>query len=205
VIKLIIFDLWSTLQYKKYRVGNLFWIKDHILEKFSYRKIMKAFEHNFQLDHSEDLAAIAKKMFNELKIPYNNFIIKKLVLSRTKLESKGQVYSHTIPLLKKLKKKGYKIALLSNVTHFHAKRFLKSKISKYIDKPFFSSDLGSIKPDPRNFKRVLKYFKVKPSEAIMIGDNYLDDIIPSRKLGLHTIHFKNGDQLNKELKKKGVL
>ena len=107
--------------------------------------------------------------------------------------------------MKKLKKKGYKIGVLSNITHLQGKKTKKTVLSKYANHFFFSYNIGTIKPNINNFKAVLKFFKVKPSEALMIGDNYKDDYKGSKKAGLNAIHFKNGRQLKKELKEMGVL
>jgi len=58
-----------------------------------------------------------------------------------------------------------------------------------------------VKPDPRIFKQLLKKTKCKPEEAIMIGDNPIDDARPAKKLGLNAITYKNYKQLKKEFKK----
>ena len=205
MIKVIIFDLWNTLQYKRYKKGSARWMWKHFGKKMSYRRILKSYEKNFQLDKSDDFEKKYRNMFKELKLPYTSALIKKYALYRRKMEARGYVYSYTVPLLKKLRKKGYKIALLSNITHFHARRLLKLKVHRGIDKFFFSFRLGSLKPKLRNFKKVLSYFNIKPHEALMIGDSYHDDIIPSRKLGMKAIHFKGGEKLKKELKRIKVL
>jgi HAD superfamily hydrolase (TIGR01509 family) len=205
MIKVIIFDLWNTLQYKRYKKGGVRWMWKRFGKKIPYRKILKSYERNFQLDESDDFEKKYKNMFRELKLPYDDEAIKKYALYRKKMEAKGHIYSYTVPLLKLLRKKGYKIALLSNITHFHARRLIKLKINKCIDKFFFSFRLGSLKPKLRNFKKVLAYFDVKPREALMIGDSYHDDIVPTRKLGMKAIQFKGGNELKKELRRMKIL
>jgi putative hydrolase of the HAD superfamily len=205
MIKVIIFDSSNTLAYKKYRKGNVKSLWKKTGKKCSLRKFLKTYEKNFQLDNSGNFELKYKKMLDELKIPYTEKLIKKYALYRKRIESTFCIYTYAMPLLKELKQKGYKTSVLSNKTFSHANQILKSKLTKYIDRFFFSYDLKSIKPDPRNFKAVLSYFKVKPSEALMIGDTYKDDVLAARKLGIKAILFKNGKQLKKDMKKTGVL
>jgi len=204
-IKLIIFDLWNTLEYKRHEKGSVEWIKSKLARKHSLRKVRKTFEKTFQMHKSDSFEKDYKKMFDILKIKYDHVLIKKNAFYRKRIESESSLYKYSIPLIKELKKKGYKLCILSNITHFHGIRMKKSILKKYMDKFFFSYEIGSIKPDKKNFKVILSHFKVKPSETIMIGDNYKDDIIPAKELGINTIHFRNSRKIKKELKKMGVL
>ncbi|MBR9691976.1 HAD-IA family hydrolase [Candidatus Woesearchaeota archaeon] len=205
MFKVIIFDLWSTLAYKKKRKGSTKSLWKETGKKYSYRKMIKTYEKIFQLGSSSNFEEKYKRMLDELKIPYTEELIKRYAFYRRTLESKRYVYKYAVPLLKELKKKGYKIVVLSNTTRAHGSKIMKSELSNYVNKFFFSYDIGSIKPDLKNFKAVLSYFKVKPSGALMIGDSYPDDVVPSRKLGMDAIHFHNGRQLRKELKEMKIL
>ena len=207
MIKVIVFDFWNTLGYKLYKLGRTKSIWEETGKKRSPRAFTKAFEKHFQLDKSKDFGKKYCNMLDELGVSYTEEFIKKHIRYRNRLEFKSRihVYKYVIPLLRELSKKKYKIGVLSNTTYAKGSRIKKSKLSRYVNKFFFSYDIGLIKPVVRNFKAVLKYFKVKPSEALMIGDSYPDDIVPSRKLGMNAIHFHNGRQLKKELKERGIL
>ena len=205
MIKVIVFDLWSTLQYSSVKIGHIKWMQKIYFKKHSVRKVRKSYEELFQLDKSDDFQDKHKKLFNKLKVKYDNAMIKECAFYRERIEKTGKFYKYSLPLLRKLKKKGYKIALLSNITHLRGEFLKKSVLKNYIDKYFFSYELKSIKPSAKNFKSVLSYFKVKPFETIMIGDNYQDDFLASKKLGINAIHLKNEHQLMKDLRKLGVL
>ena len=64
-----------------------------------------------------------------------------------------------------------------------------------------SFQYGDIKPSLKGFKFLLKKTKFKPSEAIMIGDKIGDDVLPERKIGINSIHYRNPAQLKKDFKK----
>lgn len=44
-----------------------------------------------------------------------------------------------------------------------------------------------LKPDPKAFLTVLNFFKVKPEEALMVGDEIERDLIPAKNLGMETV------------------
>jgi len=103
----------------------------------------------------------------------------------------------------KLKKKGYKIAILSDQWYLSKHTHLKPKYTKKFDTVVVSCDVGIRKPNPKIYRLTLKKLKVRPKEAIFV-DNQLWNIKPAKKLGIKTILFKNNNQCLKELKKLGV-
>ena len=63
--------------------------------------------------------------------------------------------------------------------------------------------MGSRKPEPEIFTKVLKIIKMKPEETVFIDDvqKFLDG---AKSVGMHTILFKNRVQLIRDLKKLNV-
>jgi HAD superfamily hydrolase (TIGR01549 family) len=205
MIKLVIFDLWDTIAYKKKETGSLKNICNVTYGKKHYRKFLKQYEQTFQTQNNIEYKKGFKILFKKLKIPFDEKKINLCAKQRIYYQSNFKYYSYIFPLLKKLKQEGYKTALLSNTSSYMGEKILKSKLKKSMDKIFFSYQLGVIKPHKEAFKKVVSYFKIKPSEALMIGNNKIDDYQAAKKLGLNAIHFKNGVQLKKDLKKMGVL
>ena len=106
-------------------------------------------------------------------------------------------------LVLKLKRLGFRVPLLTNVTKGMVK-YNKLKGRYKIFKPLFlSCDIGLRKPSPAIFTYVLKKLGLKPEECLFIDDqqSYLDG---AEKIGLRTILFKNYSQLVEELKRFGV-
>lgn len=204
-MKLIIFDFWHTSAYKSYRRSNIRSLWKKLGKKYTYRTFMKVYEKYFQLDKKTNFKEKYKKMFKELKLPFNEKIIKNFEKDRFGLGARFHFYIYLFPILKKLKKQGYKLAMLSNATYQEGEKIKSSKLKKYINHFFFSYDLKAIKPSLKCFKSILSHYKLKPSEVLMIGNTYEDDIKPAKKLGINTIHFKNSRKLKKELKNKGIL
>ena len=106
-----------------------------------------------------------------------------------------------IDLLKKLKKMNYTLTLLSDQTN-EWWDYLNSKyhIKNYFDYCFISSEIGLHKPEPEIYNYCLSKIKFKPDECIFI-DDLERNLIPAKKIGINTIHYKNSEQCIKELYK----
>lgn len=104
---------------------------------------------------------------------------------------------HMIDFAKNLKSKGFRIGLLSNCPNpiFH----LPKKYDVF-DSSIYSDDVGLLKPSPKIYRLLLKKLKVKPDEALMIGDSIKTDVDGARAVGMQAIHYRNLNQLKKELK-----
>ena len=62
----------------------------------------------------------------------------------------------------------------------------------YFDFIIFSSDVGYQKPDLRLFMTALKRLglQLEPKLVMSIGDSYENEIIPAKKLGMHSMHIE---------------
>lgn len=192
MITTIIFDLAEVYLKGLYGV-------EHILEpildlsaKEIYSKLQgKDLEFLFHGKISEDeyLQRVIRK--NKWKI--ENSILKKAIRDNFE-EIKG-----TRKIIEKLKQRGYKLGLLS----VHTKEWVdycneKFDYHKLFDSILYSFEVAASKPDKKVYKLILERLGARPKECIFI-DDYFDNLIPARKLGIKTIHFKNPRQLKKEL------
>ncbi len=123
----------------------------------------------------------------ETKI-YNSFEQKNIFLERDQLRNIADVTvgiwqknvalaEDTKSVLSKLKKTK-KLALITNFDHSpHIYKVLtETGLENYFDLILISDETCSKKPDPAIFKSALKYFSLKPEQAVYIGDNVYDDI-----------------------------
>lgn len=139
-----------------------------------------------------------------MKIEPSEKNINSLITARRKVETETETYVHSIPMLKKLKKLGYKIGIVSNSSIFVINHIRKNKLFEYLDYPLFSFDVGAIKPDVKIYKAMLKGAGAKPGECIMIGDNLKNDVLAPRKLGFSGIHYQRYRKLKKDFKGFGI-
>jgi HAD superfamily hydrolase (TIGR01662 family) len=117
---------------------------------------------------------------------------------------KLKTYPYVNEILKELKEKGYKLAILTgtwekkiesfNDPEYAAKKreilekLLKnSGLDQIIDRLFITYEHATVKPDPKAFQMVLEHFNISPEEAIMIGDKEADML--ASKIGISPILF----------------
>lgn len=101
-----------------------------------------------------------------------------------------RLYEGVKPLLQSLKQRGHKVYLLSNAQSIFTRyemRYLG--IEDLFDDIFISSEYGCKKPDSRFYKVPLEKYDLKPEETIMIGNDYVCDILGAQQLGLHTFYI----------------
>jgi HAD superfamily hydrolase (TIGR01509 family) len=93
------------------------------------------------------------------------------------------------PTLKKLRALGLKMAVLSNHHNPHAllEHLNELGIDSYFSKVVISAETGLRKPDPRFFEICFKRMRVRPGEAVLVGDSLKYDIEGAKKAGLRTI------------------
>jgi HAD superfamily hydrolase (TIGR01549 family) len=78
-------------------------------------------------------------------------------------------------------------AYLSNIWPPFYEHFRRQFTSESDAPQFLSFQLGLSKPDKEFFHAALRELKVAPSEVVMIGDTYKNDIRPAIELGMKTI------------------
>lgn len=101
-------------------------------------------------------------------------------------------------LIKLLKNKGYKLAILSDTITPHKEYNDKQGIYDDFDVRIFSNEVGLKKPDPKIYKLTLRKLRVKPNESVFI-DDVLDYVEVATKLGIFGLLFTSSDKLKKDL------
>ena len=89
-----------------------------------------------------------------------------------------------------LKKKGYKIAILSDQWPPSKKALMPEKYTKHFDSVIVSCDVGVRKPNPKIYRMVLKQLHL-PAKSTLFIDNREWNLVPARKIGMKTFLFKN--------------
>ncbi|MCX6803385.1 MAG: HAD family hydrolase [Candidatus Diapherotrites archaeon] len=184
MIKAIIFDLWNTI------------IPGSVDFKFlaslarnagiSCSDYISRFEHSVQVKKYSSL--------EEMKVDFDRDFfdispkLRDLLFAQTCLNDDFKIitFPDSVSVLKKLRKDGYKLVLLSNTENISTEKVMKKlKLEKYFDVLGYSYDIGAVKPDKEAFSFVLKKLKLNPSEVLMVGDSMRSDIGGSQSAGMH--------------------
>jgi len=105
----------------------------------------------------------------------------------TKLPYLDEVLAH-------LERKGFKLGIITNTVtsrEKHVRAALRRiNVERYFDYIITSVDVGHEKPDERIFMTALRGLRIKPYEAVMVGNRISTDIVGGNRMGMKTILFK---------------
>ncbi len=106
-------------------------------------------------------------------------------------------YPNVVPTLIKLKERGLKLAILSDAPRLKAWiRLTEMGLADFFDVVITFDDTGELKPSKVGFMMVLNELKVKPEEAVMVGDNQDRDIKGAKNIGMKTVFASYGATKN---------
>ena len=101
-----------------------------------------------------------------------------------------RLYKGVPEFLQALRKKGKKVFLLTNAQHdFTVPEIKMMGLEKYFDDIVISSDVACKKPDPHMYEILFKRHKLKKSETIMIGNDFLADIKSAYEFGIQSLYI----------------
>ncbi len=107
-------------------------------------------------------------------------------------------YPHVIGVLFELKKRGIKLAIVSDAPRLKAWiRLVSMKINHLFDVVVTFDDTKEMKPSTKPFEFAFQKLKAKPSECLMVGDRPERDIKGAKKLGMPTCFARYGNPKGK--------
>ncbi len=103
----------------------------------------------------------------------------------------AEPYDFAIPTLKELKKRGYKIGLITNGHNsLQMKKLKMLNMVDCFDEIIISCDLNTFKPDRLLFDEMAKRLNLPANEMLYVGDNPLNDIDGARNAGYVPVWVK---------------
>jgi epoxide hydrolase-like predicted phosphatase len=106
-------------------------------------------------------------------------------------------------IIRRLKAKGHKVAVLSNTVKPHADYQNKIGVYQIFDAVILSNEVGMKKPDPKIYKYLLNILNLKADEVFFVDDD-IKNVEAAEKLGMHAILFLSAKQLEKEFVRIGL-
>ena len=124
----------------------------------------------------------------------NKILAAGIVAYRRAREATLLVYPNVNKTLIKLIKMGIKLAVVSDAPSREAwMRLYYLNLHHLFDPVLTYDDTGVRKPSPKPFQMALDYLKVKPEEALMVGDWPERDVVGAKQIGMKTIFARYGD------------
>ncbi len=95
-----------------------------------------------------------------------------------------------IPLIQDLKKQGYKLYVLSNMTRHFIEREYKFPIFTYFDGIIYSAPIKMVKPNPEIYKYLLDKYSLVAEECLFI-DDIKENLAGAARFNIKTFQFKD--------------
>jgi putative hydrolase of the HAD superfamily len=189
-LKAVLFDLHGTLAYVENPVTDIE-ISEFLFSRgyeVSSQQLRSVWGFVSFIDYPKygyrSWRSFFSKIFWRLKVKVDketlNWIVKLL-------DSKPyQLFPDASEAVIKVKKNGFKTAIVTTIAHFNFKKAVKP-VRKYLDFIMTGYEAKCDKSNQKMYKKVLEILGVKPDEAVMIGDNIQLDILLPKRLGINTI------------------
>jgi 2-haloacid dehalogenase len=132
------------------------------------------------LPYRQVLIQVLQSLSNEFSVPCAD----KEILANS--VGQWQPFPDTLQSLERLKRNGYRLAVLSNVD-----RDMFTQTAEQLGQPFHrvltSDEIGSYKPDPNNFKTMLNELGCEPDSILHVAQSLYHDHVPARQMGIASV------------------
>jgi len=211
-VKVLIFDLDNTLinyggvTEKAWNLTCEKLVKEFQMKHDAKSIASKIIEVNHSVWENEDKRPKGNFSFYELRksivkeaLEYfhltNEDMIEFLVQNYSKCKHEAVYMFEDVPdTLRALKQRGYMTALLTNGdSAFQREKIKRFNMEELFDGIFIDGEQGVGKPEKEAYYNVLKKFNVPASEACMIGDHYLWEVVAPKEYGLKAVWVNRGE------------
>ena len=159
----------------------------------TFLKINTALWHSFDhglIHHTYIRENRFRMVFNDLGVecPAHHIEIGECYLQS--LPTKNHLLDGALELLQYVSDRGYIIHIITNgFNDIQAKKIASSGITHFFNKIVTFETANAKKPDRKIFDYALQLAGASIAESIMIGDNWIADILGAKKAGLDTVYY----------------
>ena len=204
-MKLLLFDIWGTLIETGVKPSPSKQVRYFLRSREEFSQFVQKFEDTFMTKEHESLTAGFQEVVEDMSLRIPDFVYDKLVGMWNKSSILSKEYEDTFDALKKLKKKKYKLVLVANIDRFSWEQLKqKFELDKYFDGVYLSYETGKLKNDFDCVSGILEDFKVKPEEAMLIGDSIESDMKAAENAKIKGLLIDRNDRREYEPKIKSL-
>ena len=98
--------------------------------------------------------------------------------------SSYKLYDDSLPALRDLQERGYRLGLISNFEGWLEKLLVELEVGHLFDVTVISALEGIEKPDAAIYRLGLERAGVAPTDAVHVGDSPVNDVEPAAELGI---------------------
>jgi len=209
MIKAVFFDFYNTLvgydpprEELEARVLRDFGIE--VSPEVFRRPLVIADEFIYREHARSPLSKRSKEEAKALYVQYQGIVLKEAGIDASqeliagilgkwqKLKFKLVLFDDVMPVLTHLRELGLILGLISNVERDITPNCRELGLSAWLQVVVTSQEVGFNKPQPKIFQAALKQAKVKPAEAIYVGDQHQIDVVGANAVGMRGILLDRG-------------
>jgi len=191
--KAVLFDFWGTLVQQ----GTYSPFKQTyglMRPRMHFGEFVERFERAVMTKPYDDQVQMFKDAFEATGSQPKDWIIEKLIGIWNSSKLLAKPYPETIEALESLKKKGVKIALVSNTFLRSVDGLLeKFGMDKLFDAVCWSYECGYLKTDAELINTALQQLGVSKEDAVFVGDSMETDIAGAEKAGITPVLIDRKD------------
>jgi len=201
VIKAVFFDLYNTLvgydpPKEETEARILKELGVEVTPQSLLRPIMTADDFIFQEHARYSIGKRSKEETVELYTEYHGIILKEAGIEASwelvtgilkkwlKADYKMVLFDDVIPILTQLKERELIIGLISNVDRDIDPLCQQVGLADWLGVVVTSQEAGFNKPAPQIFRAAMRKAKVRPIEAIYVGDQHKIDVVGANSAGM---------------------
>jgi len=201
VIKAVFFDLYNTLvgydpPKEETEARILKELGVEVTPQSLLRPIMTADDFIFQEHARYSIGKRSKEETVELYTEYHGIILKEAGIEASwelvtgilkkwlKADYKMVLFDDVIPILTQLKERELIIGLISNVDRDIDPLCQQVGLADWLGVVVTSQEAGFNKPMPQIFRAAMRKAKVRPIEAIYVGDQHKIDVVGANSAGM---------------------
>jgi putative hydrolase of the HAD superfamily len=180
----VIFDLFETLitEWGKPKYTTRKIAEELNIEYTDFRREWEALHNCRYLGELSGTTQVYKTIFNNLKITRDEQLL--IEVTKKRDECKKACFSNIKPeiieMLQSVKKKGYKIGLISNCSDEEITGLKDCELYNYIDAVVLSCDVGMMKPNINIYKHCASLLQVLPENCLYVGDGGSNELSGAR-------------------------
>ena len=101
-----------------------------------------------------------------------------------KILTRRHLADQAMELLSNLQQEGFRLGVISNRSEPFDEQLETLGIHSYFEYSLAAGTIDAWKPDPLIFQHAMTQMKVRPEQAVYVGDNYFADVIGARNAGI---------------------
>jgi len=194
-MRLVLFDIGGVIinwqdSWLYHKVAQGFGLNEKKLSKECENEISRL--HSGEIQEPEFWKIIGKRISSDRLMRVNRSLFYDIFKEELRLNHE------VLSLAKKIKKKGLKIGVLSNLEKSTNSVLNELGILKDFEFQFLSHKIGFAKPNKRIFEYVIRKIPFKKNEIIFIDDKP-SNVEAAKILGINAIQYSNVKQLHYDL------